>query len=606
MCKKCVRTDDIDEVGDLTHCTFFEMLGNWSLGDYFKKEAIAWSYEYLTSPVKEGGLGLDPDRLVVSCFAGDADAPRDDEAATIWESLGFKRFDKASPADKRLIYFYEKKKKLVGASRTCRSLADQTRKCFYDLNPELPAGVHRPGAPRKLIDRYPLKERPGQCHANCECGRYVEIWNDVFMQYNKQSDGTFVPLKQRNVDTGMGFERVLAIMQGKATHYETELFLPVMEMIGALARSGKESNIKSPLSSTAVGIGAKSGNSLASELKTVATPGTEEFAFSSRIIADHIRAATFILGDPWGVTPSNLDQGYILRRLIRRAIRHGRKLGITESFIGLIAQKYLEIYGDTYRELLQRQEHILTNLKLEEEKFNKTLDTGLREMKKTWNPERVPTDQPVTQGDKAFYIYETYGFPIEMIEEELVKEGYTIDTKTFRSSFDAAMKKHQETSRAGSEMKFAGGLADHSEEVRKLHTATHLLHKALKIVLGPDVNQKGSNITAERLRFDFNYPHKLTPEQKQKVEDLVNEQIKRNLPVSYEITTVEAAKAKGAIGLFEHKYGDQVKVYSMGDFSMEICGGPHADNTGDLKSFKIIKEEASSAGVRRIKAVIGK
>jgi alanyl-tRNA synthetase len=574
--QKCVRTDDIDEVGDPTHCTFFEMLGNWSLGDYFKKEAISWSYEYLTSPVAEGGLGLDPARLMVSCFAGDKDAPRDDEAAAVWEGLGFKRYDNAAPTDKKLIYFYEKKKNWWGPAGHIGPCGPDTE-MFYDLNPELPGGEHRPGASETLKNKYRLADRPESCHANCECGRYVEIWNDVFMQYNKQPDGSFVPLKQQNVDTGMGFERVLAIIQGKPTHYETELFLPVMEMIAEMSRKGAGAEINAA-----------------------------DFSFSSRIIADHIRAAVFIMGDPWGVTPSNLDQGYILRRLIRRAIRHGRKIGITESFITKLAEKFVEMYGDVYPEVAARREHIVNNLKLEEEKFGKTLETGLREMKKTWPPEKAGGHKEICEGDKAFYIYETYGFPIELIEEELTKYGYTIESKTFRTCFEEAMKKHQETSRAGSEMKFAGGLADHSEEVRKLHTATHLLHKALKMVLGDEVNQKGSNITAERLRFDFNFPQKMTPEQVKKVEEIVNEQIKRSLPVSYEITTVDDAKSKGAVGLFEHKYGDQIKVYSMGDFSTEICGGPHADNTGDLKSFKIIKEEASSAGVRRIKAVIGK
>jgi alanyl-tRNA synthetase len=597
--QKCVRTDDIDEVGDPTHCTFFEMLGNWSLGDYFKKDAIAWSYEYLTSPIADGGLGLDPDRLMVSCFAGDKDAPRDDEAAKVWESLGFKRYDNAVPTDKKQIYFYEKKKNWWGPAGHIGPCGPDTE-MFYDLNPELPGGAHKPGASEELKKKYILTDRPESCHANCECGRYVEIWNDVFMQYNKMPDGTFQPLKQQNVDTGMGFERVLAIIQGKPTHYETELFLPVMEMIAELA-SGAARHLKSGQhQKSTFEVGATS------EVEMSTAPASADFTFSSRIIADHIRAAVFIMGDPWGVTPSNLDQGYILRRLIRRAIRHGRKIGITESFITKLAEKFVEMYSDVYPEVLSKKEHIITQLKLEEEKFGKTLDTGLREMKKTWAAEKAESAMPVTEGDKAFYIYETYGFPIELIEEELQKNGYKIETKIFRASFEDAMKKHQETSRAGSEMKFAGGLADHSDEVRKLHTATHLLHKALKMVLGEGVNQKGSNITAERLRFDFNHPQKVTPEQLKKVEEIVNEQIRLALPISYEITTVDAAKAKGAVGLFENKYGDQIKVYSMGDFSKEICGGPHADNTADLKSFKIIKEEASSAGVRRIKAVIGK
>lgn len=617
--QKCVRTDDIDEVGDAVHCTFFEMLGNWSLGDYFKVQAIEWSYEFLTSSLADGGLGLDPNRLMVTCFEGDGDAERDDEAATVWEKLGFRRHDGvgagahgaapgdkgASPGGKKLIFFYEKKKNWWGPAGHVGPCGPDTE-MFYDMNPELASNLHKPGASEASIKKYPLAGRPGDCHPNCECGRYVEIWNDVFMQYNKMPDGTFVPLKQKNVDTGMGFERVLAIIQGKPTHYETELFEPVMEMIKDLAVKSSSGQPLRSGQTFEVGATSKLDTDAGSSSGITASPGTADFTFSSRIIADHIRAAVFIMGDPWGVTPSNVDQGYIVRRMIRRAIRHGRKIGITNSFIQKLAEKFIEMYGNVYPEIHARREHILTNLRLEEEKFGKTLDTGLREMKKTWPPEKAAAAKLVCEGDKAFYIYETYGFPIEMIEEELTKNGYKIDTEAFRVCFDAAMKKHQETSRAGSEMKFAGGLADHSEQVCRLHTATHLLHKALQIVLGEGVAQKGSNITAERLRFDFSWPQKMTPEQIKKTEEIVNEQIQKSMPVSYEMTTVEDAKSKGAIGLFEHKYGDQIKVYRMGDFSMEICGGPHTGNTSDLKSFKIIKEEASSAGVRRIKAVIGK
>ncbi len=578
--QKCVRTDDIDEVGDDTHCTFFEMLGNWSLGDYFKGEAIKMSFEFLTLPVLEGGLGLNPKRLLVTCFAGDKDAPRDNEAAEEWIKYGFQPADQVAlengkPVDsaRQMVFFYGKKQNWWGPAGQTGPCGPDTE-IYYDVCPELPWYEHKPGFPKEALKKGYF-EGINTCHPDCDCKRYVEIWNNVFMQYNKQADGSYITLKQQNVDTGMGLDRTLAIFQGKDSHYNTELFEPIMHKITELSKPEAGLN----------------GNDL---------------KVSSRIIADHVRAATFIMGDPWGVVPSNVDQGYIVRRLIRRAIRHGRKLGINDNFTAAIAELVCDIYGPVYDELINRRDHVLEQFSLEEEKFQKTLEHGLKELKKIWNPEKVALDKVITEGDQAFFIYETYGFPIEMIEEELAREGYKLDKVAFSKAFKEAEEKHAADSRAGSTQKFAGGLADHSDEVRKLHTATHLLHKALKIVLGEDVNQKGSNITAERLRFDFNYPQKMTPEQLKQVEDIVNEQIKNALPISYEITTVEEAKKYGAVGLFEHKYGDQIKCYKMGDFSMEICGGPHADNTSDLKSFKIIKEEASSAGVRRIKAVIGK
>lgn len=571
--QKCVRTDDIDEVGDDVHCTFFEMLGNWSLGDYFKKEAITWSYEFLTLPQREGGLGLDPNRLIITCFAGDSDAPRDDEGARIWQNIGFKTYSKLERGNKRLIYFYEKKKNWWGPAGKTGPCGPDTE-MFYDLYPELKSYEHKPDAEQNLIKKYPFLESSGDCHPNCECGHYVEIWNDVFMQYDKQIDGSFRPLKQQNVDTGMGLERVAAILQNAPSHYETELFAPLKIKIKELIGNEKNADI-------------------------------EENIVSGRIIADHIRAATFILGDQFGVVPSNTDQGYILRRLIRRAIRHGRKIGIVGNFTHVLGEIVIGIYGDIYHELVNNKNRIIDELKLEEEKFQKTLEHGLREMKKLWNMDEACNKEfSVINGDKAFYIYETYGFPIEMIEEELKKNGFIIDVDAFRKHFEEAMKHHQEKSRAGSQQKFAGGLADHSEECIKLHTATHLLHQALKTVLGPEVNQKGSNITGERLRFDFNYPQKLTPEQIRTVEELVNKQIQRDLPVSYEIVSVDEAKQKGAIGLFEERYGDKVKVYKIGDFSYEICGGPHVEHTGILNKFNITKEEACSAGIRRIKAIV--
>jgi len=550
--QKCLRTDDIDEVGDATHCTFFEMLGNWSLGDYFKEGAIKMSYEFLTSPVEDGGLGLDPDKLIVTCFAGDDDAPRDDDAAAVWESLGFTRAENAKPGDKRLIFFYGKEENWWG-----------------------PAGMTGPCGPDTEMF-YALEGAefgPDIDPANND--NFVEIWNDVFMQYFKKEDGSFEPLKMQNVDTGMGLERVTAIMQGVDSFFETELYTTLRDKVNELSTAEKQGD-------------------------------SEELLKSERIVADHMRAAVFILGDPWGVSPSNTDQGYILRRLIRRAIRHGKKLGVVGDFTDILGQVVIDMYKDVYPELEGHQERIIDALKMEEAQFQKTIEKGLREMNKIWrddNEEAKAT--PVVAGDKAFYVYETYGFPLEMIEEELEKNGYKIETEKFRKSFEEAKIAHQAKSRAGAEQKFAGGLADHGEEAKKLHTATHLLHQALKDVLGIDVNQKGSNITHERLRFDFSYGQKMTPEQKEEVEKIVNEQIKRELPVTFEMMTVDEAKKVGAIGLFESKYGDQVKVYSMGDYSKEICGGPHVSNTSELKGFKIKKEEASSAGVRRIKAVIG-
>ncbi|MBU0668139.1 alanine--tRNA ligase [Patescibacteria group bacterium] len=550
--QKCLRTDDIDEVGDTTHCTFFEMLGNWSLGDYFKEEAIKMSFEFLTSSLKDGGLGLDPDRLVVSCFAGDDDAPRDEEAAAVWESLGFTRVDDAQRGQKRLIYFFGKKENWWGPAGQTGPCGPDTEMFYDTVGGEIKSGDD--------------PSTNGQ--------RFVEIWNDVFMQYYKKEDGTFEPLKQKNVDTGMGLERTAAIMQGVKSHYETDHFLPMKEKIKELST------------------GEKSGTA-------------DEQVASARIICDHMRAATFILGDPWGVCPSNKDQGYILRRLVRRAIRHAKMIGINGNFTHELAQIVIDQYGNKYTELAQNKARIFEELRREEEKFQKTIEQGIREMRKIWNKDACGTQFTVADGEKAFYIYETYGFPLEMIEEELAKIGYKIDVEKFRASFGSAMKKHQELSRSGSEQKFAGGLADHSIECTNLHTATHLLNQALIIVLGHGIEQKGSNITRERLRFDFNYNDKLTPEQIKQVEDIVNEQIKRDLPVSFEITSVDEAKKRGATGVFPDRYDAEVKVYRMGDFSYEICGGPHATKTGNLKAFKITKQESCGAGLRRLKAVIG-
>ncbi|MBI2638207.1 alanine--tRNA ligase [Candidatus Peregrinibacteria bacterium] len=545
--QKSLRTDDIDEVGDATHLTFFEMLGNWSLGDYFKAEAIKMSFELLTLPWENGGFGLPADRLFVSCFEGDSDAPRDIESAEIWQKIGI---------PKERIYFFPKKKNWWGPAGKTGPCGPDTE-MFYDVLNDSDKGSHKKGG----------RVSQSQCNPACDCGRYVEIWNDVFMQYNKKPDGTYEPLKQKNVDTGLGFERLVTILHEKDSPFDTELFAPVMEF-----------------------------------LKNHAVSFTSHIA-SCRIIADHLRAATFILGDPMGVSPSNVDQGYIVRRLIRRAIRHGKQIGISKFFTAEIAKLFIPLYENVYPELSKNKDRILDELNREEERFVKTLGRGLKEL------ERIIGQQggTVLSGAEAFYIFETYGFPLEMIEEELAKEGFTVNREQFQKAFDEAFKKHQEVSRAGASQKFAGGLADHTEPTKMHHTATHLVHQALRDVLGPHVFQRGSNVTGERLRFDFSHHTKMTPEQIKKVEEIVNTQIQRDMPVHFEILDFEEAKKRGAIGLFDDKYaqlGNKVKVYFMGDYSKEVCGGPHVEHTGVLKHFKILKEEACSAGIRRIKAVV--
>lgn len=499
--QKCIRTSDIEKVGNDTHLTFFEMLGNWGLGSYWKEEAIKWSWEFLTD--KEW-LGLDEDKISISCFKGDKDVPRDTESAKIWESMG---------VPKNRIKFLGKEDNWWGP-------AGQTGPC-------------------------------GPCTEMFYDG--IEIWNDVFMEYNKTAQGKYEPLKQKNVDTGMGVERTAAVLSGKKSVYDIEPLKSIVKKIRALCG----------ISETPHGEGKK----------------------SERIIADHLRAATFILGDEKGIQPSNLERGYVLRRLIRRAIRYGKKLGIDKPFTFKVAEIVIEKMNDEYPELKKNKEFIIEQLVQEEERFNKTLERGLREFEKGADP---------------FILFTTYGFPIEMTEELAKEKGIKIDKKKFKKEF----KKHQELSRTATAGKFKSGLADHSEEVTKFHTATHLLLAALRQVLGKHVYQKGSNITAERLRLDFSHPEKMTLEQIKKVEGIVNEQIKKDLPVSYREMSLEKAKKLGAMGVFETKYGDKVKVYSIDNFSKEICGGPHVESTGKLGHFKIKREESSSAGVRRIKAAL--
>ncbi|MBD3331109.1 alanine--tRNA ligase [Candidatus Peregrinibacteria bacterium] len=560
--QKCIRTDDIDEVGDDTHLTFFEMLGNWSLGDYFKELAIEMSFKFLTSSLESGGLGFGPDRLVVSCFGGDNDAPRDDEAADIWEKFGFRRKSEGEELEAGQIYFFGKEENWWG-----------------------PAGQTGPCGPDTEMFYITDKPKCADCDRlgpSCSCGKCVEIWNDVFMQYNKKEDGSYDPLEQQNVDTGMGLERVLAIMNDCNSPFETELFSEIIEEIRLL---GGYSDID------------------------------EKKLECERVIADHLRAATFILGDECGVSPSNTDQGYVLRRLIRRAISHGRKLGIETDFVRKIAGIVVKNYGDFYLVLERNKEKIFKEIAREENQFVQTLNKGMAVLNKTIEKNYKNKSQGVKAlGDKfCFEMFATYGFPIEMTIEELKNRGWINNEKEcteILNEFEKDFEEHQRLSRAGAEKKFSGGLADHSEKIVKLHTATHLLHQALKNVLGDHVEQRGSNITEQRLRFDFSHPEKMTDEQKAQVEEIVNDQISRALPVSCEEMSVDDAKSKGAIGLFESKYGDRVKVYTIGSkedgyvFSMEICGGPHVENLSELGKFRIKKEQSSSSGVRRIKAVL--
>jgi len=531
--QKCVRTGDIDEVGDASHLTFFEMLGNWSLGDYFKEDAIAWSWEFLTSPKY---LAINPDRLAFSVFAGDEDCPRDEESAQFWIKQGVK---------KEKIFYLPKKNNWWGP-------AGLTGPCGPDTEMFIDTGIPACG---------PL------CSPACDCGKYLEIWNDVFMQYNKNAEGKLEPLAKKNVDTGMGLERTIAVLQGVKSVYDTDLFTAALEKL-------------SELSATTYNVDAQT---------------TKAF----RIIADHIRTATFIIGDPRGVTPSNVDQGYVLRRLIRRAIRFCLQLNMPQNAIVQIAEVYINQYKDVYPELAKNGAFILEQLRLEEDRFDRTIRQGLKELDK-YILSIQSAGGNLIDGMTTFHLYDTFGFPMEMTLEMANEKGLTVDIEGFHEHF----KEHQAKSQAGAEQRFKGGLADSTEDTARLHSATHLLHAALRQVLGGEVAQKGSNITAERLRFDFSFGRKMTPEEIAEVEKLVNISIAAKANILCEQMPLEDAKKSGAIGLFESKYDTEVKVYTMGGFSKEICGGPHASNTGELGTFKIQKEESSSAGVRRIKAVL--
>jgi len=544
--QKCVRTGDIDDVGDNRHNTFFEMLGNWSLGDYFKKEAIEWSFEFITS---EKWLGLDPRRLYVTVFEGDDDAPLDQESINIWKDQFKKTGIEAEVAGADKIVDEVHRIIPLGKDDNWWGPAGETGPCgpctemFYDVSPENGSFTD---SFKNLVNNF----------------RLLEFWNDVFMEYNKKKDGTFESMSQQNVDTGMGLERVVVIANGKDNIFDTEIFQPIIRKIEEISgRSYDEEECKGPM----------------------------------RIISDHLKSAVFVIAD--GVQPSNVERGYILRRLIRRAVRQGKILGIEKDFAGEVAAVVIDEYGESYQELIENKDKIFEELELEETRFKQTLEKGLKKIKDVIAESRK-TEK--ISGSEAFMLFSTYGFPLELTREIAKEHEIGVDEEGFHEEF----KKHQELSRTASSGMFKGGLADAGEKSAQLHTATHLLLAALRKVLGENVFQKGSNITAERLRFDFSHDKKMTPEEIEKVENLVNEAIQKNISVKCEEMTLEEAQKEGAMGVFGEKYGDKVKVYSILDLSREICGGPHAAATGELGKFKISKEEASSAGVRRIKAVL--
>ncbi len=551
--QKSFRSQDIEEVGDNRHTTFFEMLGNWSFGDYFKQEQLSWFFEFLTKEV-----GLDPHRLYVSVFAGNEQIPRDTEAAAIWKQLfagvGITALDLDNAEEQGIrdgrIFYYGEKKNWWSRSGTPS---------------HMPAG--EPGGPDSEVfyEFSDIKHDPTYgpvCHVNCDCGRFLEIGNSVFMEYQKQADGSFKPLPQRNVDFGGGLERITAASQETPDIFKIDSFTPLIWKLSELSGKSYE--------------------------------GTDQRNF--RIIADHIKASVMLIAD--GVVPSNKTQGYVLRRLIRRAIRYGQMLGIAHEFLAELAHEVIAIYQDIYPDIRDNDSQIIETLVDEEEKFAKTINKGLKEIEKLSE----------LDGAIAFKLYETYGFPFELTEEIARERGQQVEYGQFRTEFE----KHQDQSRSAATAAgmFKGGLADHSEIVVRYHTATHLLHQALRTVLGDHVIQKGSNITAERTRFDFSHPDKLTPQQIQQVEALVNDWIKRDLPVHREVMSLQAARDLGAIGAFGEKYSDTVSVYTVQDpvsgevVSREFCGGPHVTHTGEIGHFKIVKEEAVSAGTRRIKAII--
>jgi alanyl-tRNA synthetase len=528
--QKCVRTGDIDEIGDNTHVTFFEMMGNWSLGDYFKKDAIQWSFELLTN--KEIGFGLDPQRLYVTCFEGNDDAPKDTESAEIWKNI----FDTHGVSGER-IYFMPAKNNWWSAGDNGPCGPDT--EMFYDLT-----GTHASGMTK------------GEYLVADDKQEVVEIWNDVFMEYLKKDGVVVGKLASQNVDTGSGLERVTAVLQGKNNIFDTDIFEGVMMEAAKIT-----DNVK-----------------------------------SQRILSDHMRTATFMIAD--GVTPSNTDQGYVLRRLIRRAVFNTTTRTLSQRSVESIVSALVAVFGDIYPNIPEQKEKIIGEIVKEAEKFAKTIEQGVKEFEKLAHKGDI-------SGTDAFMLFSSFGFPFDLTKELALAKGLSVDEVAFKEEF----AKHQDLSRAGSEQKFKGGLAGTGEIETRYHTATHLLHQALRDVLGDSVQQKGSNITAERLRFDFMHAQKMSDEEKKKVEDIINEKIQARLPMQKVVMKKEDAEKTGALHFFGDKYGDEVSVYFIGDsiesaYSKEFCGGPHVANIGELGHFKIAKEEAVSAGVRRIKAVL--
>ncbi|MDD4831115.1 MAG: alanine--tRNA ligase [Candidatus Paceibacterota bacterium] len=558
--QKCFRAKDIEEVGDLRHNTFFEMLGDWSFNDFFKKEQISWIFEFLTEEI-----GLDPKRLYITAFRGSPqnDIPKDAETVEIWKELFKKNGIEAKEADfsekngmkeGERIFYYDENKNWWSRSGNPENMPEgelggPDSEIFWDFGEEL-----------KLHENSPWKDQP--CHVNCDCGRFFEIGNNVFMQYIKEQ-GKIRPFSKKNVDFGGGLERIVAASQSSPDVFKTDLFLPVINHIEKI-----------------------------SEKKYAGSESENDKCF--RVIADHIRAAVFLISD--GANPSNKAQGYFTRRVIRRAVVKAQKLGINENFMARSAEIAYNIYDGIYDFPKQKVEE---ELEKEESKFRKTLAEGLKRFNNLVS-ENADSGKKLLRGSESFYLYQSFGFPKELIQELAAEEDFEFDEKGFDNEF----LKHQELSRTASAGMFKGGLADAGEQTTKLHTAAHLMLAALRSVLGSHVSQKGSNITAERLRFDFSHPQKVTPEELEKVEALVNEQIAEDIAVEEKEMSLEEAKNQGAVGAFENKYGEAVKVYTIGGFSKEICGGPHVKRTGELGAFKIIKEESSSSGIRRIKAVL--
>ena len=525
--QKCVRTTDIDEVGDTTHLTFFEMLGNWSLGDYWKKEAITWSYEFLTS---KKFLGFDPDKLSVTVFAGDEDSPRDDEAAEAWRSVGI--------PDER-IYFLGKEDNwwIAGNTGPCGPCTEM----FIEVD-EIP------------------KCGP-DCRPGCYCGHFVEVWNDVFMSYRKLEDGTYEPLPMKSIDTGMGVERTVAMLQGVPSVFDTKLFTPLINHV-------RELSPKDEFTDTDDGL--------------------------IRIIVDHVRSAVMIMADDRRIGPSNVEQGYIVRRLLRKAIHSADRLGIGQGFMNSLAEIVINMFKNLYGEVERNKDFIMDNLTAEEAKFRKTLSKAIRRFEKIFNETGTIT------GENAFLLFTSFGLPLEMTRDLAEEKGIKIDMDEFTKQFE----EHREISRTATQGKFKGGLAEHSEQIVRLHTATHLLQEALRRVLWDEVTQNGSNITEERLRFDFTFSRKLTHEEIKQVEDIVNEIISKDLEVTQQFLPYDEAIAKGALAFFKENYGETVSVYSVGDFSMELCGGPHVERTGSIGKFKISKQKKIGAGIVRIRAIL--